>query len=477
MKVSSAELPPRQLSLDIEVEQERLDRAIDEAYRRLAGRVDVPGFRRGKAPRSMVERMLGRDRIVQEALDQLVPVVVGEAIEQQKVEPFTRPRVESIEFDPLRLKAIVGLAPKVELGDYKTNLRVPPEPPNVGEEQVDAVIQRLRESHAQWAPVERSVQAGDRVGLDLLATVEGLAKPVLDSKDAEYVVDAAGAEPAPGFADQLVGAAAGEQRSFTLSLPDDYRDADVAGKSAEFAVAVHWVKERQLPALDADFVEQVGEYADLGALRSAIEIQLREREEVRVREQLEQAALNKLVEISTIEYPPQLLDHQAEHMLEAFTRSVEQQGLQMPQYLRLVGKEQGGFRQEIRGEAEMRLRRSLALDAFADAEKIGVEQEEVADEVHRAAAGSEESAAVEQLALANPKTLQQVQEVTRERKAITRLLTIAAGDSLEGGGVLEPAQAEPNSEKTTLAAETADTDPQAREVQAFGASAEEDRGA
>ncbi|TME34862.1 MAG: trigger factor family protein [Chloroflexi bacterium] len=131
VKVSSTELPSRQVALDIEVEQERLDRAIDEAYRRLSARVDVPGFRRGKAPRPMVERLIGRDRIVEEALDQLVPDVVTEAIQQEKVEAYTRPRVETIELDPstrtegtgLRLKAVVGLAPKVELGDYKGDLR------------------------------------------------------------------------------------------------------------------------------------------------------------------------------------------------------------------------------------------------------------------------------------------------------------------------------------------------------------------
>ncbi len=136
MKVSSTELPPRQVSLAIEVEQERLDHAMDDAFRRLAGRVDVPGFRRGKAPRSMVERMIGRERIVEEALDRLVPEVVTEAIEQEKVEPYTRPRVESIEFDPLRLKAVVGLAPKVELGDYKDGLQVPPEEAKVEDEQI-----------------------------------------------------------------------------------------------------------------------------------------------------------------------------------------------------------------------------------------------------------------------------------------------------------------------------------------------------
>src|SRR5260370_15203658 len=126
---------------------------MDDAFRRLAGRVDVPGFRRGQARRSMIERMIGRERIVEEALDRLVPEVVTEAIEQEKVEAYTRPRVESIEFDPLRLKAVVGLAPKVELGDYKDSLQVPAEEAKAEDEQIDSVMQRLRDSHATWAPV------------------------------------------------------------------------------------------------------------------------------------------------------------------------------------------------------------------------------------------------------------------------------------------------------------------------------------
>ena len=433
MKVSSTELPPRQVSLDIEVEQERLDRAMDQAYHRLSGRVDVPGFRRGKAPRAMIERMIGRDRIVEEALDQLLPEVVTEAIQQEKVEPYTRPRVESIEFDPLRLKAVVGLAPKVELGDYKGSLRVPAAPVSVTDEQVDGVIQRLRESYAQWAPVERAVKTGDRVGIDLSATVEDRPAPVLDSKEAEYIVNPDGTQPAPGFAQQLVGMNPGDDKTFTLTMPEDYRDTEVAGKPARFSVNLHWVKERELPALDDEFAQQVGEYADVVAMRAAIEAQLRTREEERVREQLQEAAMDKLVEISSIEFPPQLIEHQAQHMRETFTRNVEQQGLQLPQYLRLVGKAEETFEQEIRTQAESRVRRSLALDAFAEAEKIGVEQTEVEDEVRRAAAGTDEAAAVERLALANPTTMQRVQEVTRERKAMARLLEVATGDSRNGG--------------------------------------------
>jgi trigger factor len=453
VKVSSTELPPRQVSLAIEVEQERLDRAVDDAFRRLAGRVDVPGFRRGKAPRSMVERMIGRDRIVEEALDRLVPEVVTEAIEQEKVEPYTRPRVESIEFDPLRLKAVVGLAPKVELGDYKDSLQVPAEEANVEDAQIDSVIQRLRDSHAQWAPVERPVKLGDRVGLDLRAVVQDQEKPLLDSKDAEYVVDPEGAQPAPGFAEQLIGLNPGDQKAFTLNMPDDYRDKDVAGKPAEFAINLHSVKERELPALDDDFAQQVGEYTDVAGLRGAIETQLRQREEERVREKLEDAVMTRLVEISSIEFPPQLVDHQAQHLLETFTRNVEQQGLQMAQYLRLVGKEQETFEQELREQAETQVRRSLALDAFAAAEKIGVEQQEVDDEVHRAAAGTEEAAAVERLARANPSTMQRAQEVTRERKAMARLIELATADGRDSG-----ARGTKRTEKTAERAETSDTE-------------------
>jgi trigger factor len=472
VKVSSTELPPRQVALDIEVEQERLDRAIDDAYRRLSGRVDVPGFRRGKAPRSMVERLIGRERIVEEALDRLVPEVVGEAIQQAKVEAYTRPRVESIEFDPLRLKAVVGLAPKVELGDYKGSLRVDSEQATVTDEQVDAVIQRLRDSYAQWAPVERAVQLGDRVGMDVRATVEDESRPMLDSKEAEYVVDPDGAQPAPGFAEQLMGMSPGEARTFSLNLPDDYRDKALAGKPTQFEVTLHWVKQRELPALDDDFAQQVGEYSDVAGLRSAVESQLRTREEERVREQLQEAAMNKLVEISSIEFPPQLVEHQAQHMLETFTRNVEQQGLQLPQYLRMVGKDQETFDQEMRTEAESRIRRTLALDAFANAENIGVDQQEVEDEVHRVAAGTEDAAAVEQLALANPSTVQRVQEATRERKAMARLLEMATGDGRDGEN--KPAK---SSEKTADRPETSDTGIQSRESQVAAAPvAEEDRG-
>ena len=354
MKVSSAELPPRQVSLDIEVEQERLDRAMDEAYRRLAGRVDVPGFRRGKAPRSMVERMIGRDRIVEEALDELVPEVVTEAMEQEKVEPYTRPRVESIEFDPLRLKAVVGLAPKVELGDYKDNLRVPR---RGGQRRRRAG----RRGDSALARVVRPVGAGRAAGAAGRSRRPGPARRwskgatsrCWTAKRPSTSSMPTGAQPAPGFAEQLVGLSAGRREDVHA---DHARRLSRHGGRRQ-AGRIHGQRctgsrSASCRRSTTSSPSRLANTPTSPALRTAIETQLRQREEERVREQLEEAAMSKLVEISSIEFPPQLIDHQAQHMLETFTRNVEQQGLQLPQYLRLVGKEQDAFEQEIRDQAE-----------------------------------------------------------------------------------------------------------------------------
>jgi trigger factor len=174
--------------------------------------------------------------------------------------------------------------------------------------------------------------------------------------------------------------------------------------------------------------------------------------------------MTRLVEISTIEFPPQLADHQAQHMLENFQRSVEQQGLQLPQYLRLVGKDQETFEAELRTQAESQVRRSLALDAFATAEQIDVEQTDLEDEVRRATSGTDDAASVEQLAMANPETRQRLQEITRERKAMTRLIEVATAD----GAVSEPATAP---EKDTPSAPTSDTEEPSPEPVAHAAAA------
>ncbi len=463
MKVTTSELPPRQIALDIEIEQERLDRAMDEAFRRLAGRVNVPGFRKGKAPRSLVERVVGRETVVEDALDHLVPQAVSDAIQEQKLEPYDRPRVESIEFEPLRVRAVVPLEPKVNLGDYKS-LSVPREAVQIDDAQVSSVIDRLRESYAQWVPVERPAAAGDRVGLDVKGETVDDNRAVVDSQDAEYVIDPEAPQPAPGFAETIQGMQAGDEKTFTLAFADDYHNKDLAGKPVVFSVKLHDVKEKQLPELDDTFAQQVGEYADAAALRTAIQTQLRDREEERVRQQVEEAALDRLVEISDVQVAPQVIAHQAEHLADSFAKTVEQQGLKLDQYLRLTGKDEKTFRDEVTTEAEKRVRRSLALDAFAEAERIAVDPSEVEEEIRKASAANSEAETAQTLAQANPQTRARVEGLLRERKALATLLDLTAS----AGEVSKPA----GKTKKSAAAKSGSTDTGKTEKEAATAASE-----
>lgn len=428
MKVTATDLPPRQVVLEIEVEQDRFDRAMDQAFRRIAGRVRVPGFRPGKAPRQLIERQVGRQAIVEDAVEHLAPDVVNEAIRQENIEPYSRPRVDIQSVEPLTVKATVPLAPTITLGDL-ASVSIPREDVSVQADQVDAVVDRLRESYAQWVPVERPVQVGDRVTLDLRGTVVDGLTTLMDSKDAEYVVDPRGPQPAVGFAAQMEGMREGEEKSFTLNVPDDYRDRDVAGKPVLFRVTLHGIKEKQLPDLDDAFAQQAGEYTNLAGLREAVEKQLREREEERVRRERETGALDRLVEVSSIEVAPQLVESQTRLMLEEFGQNVERQGLKLEQYLRFVGKQPDDFVAEMRTEAEQRVKRSLALDAFAHAQQIEAQPEEVEAELKAATAALPNPREFEVAARANPETMQRIHGVVRERKALARLAEHALGQA------------------------------------------------
>ena len=182
MKVATQEIENSQVVLDIQVEDDRLQKAVDQAYRRVVNRINVPGFRKGKAPRALVERMVGREALVEDAVEHLVPEVVEAAVKEHELKMVARPRLEVVSTEPLQVKATVPVQPQVELGDYRS-LSIPGEPATVEDEQVEKVIERLRESHATWEPVERPVAMGDRVAIDLRGESDG--QVLIDSKDAE----------------------------------------------------------------------------------------------------------------------------------------------------------------------------------------------------------------------------------------------------------------------------------------------------
>lgn len=425
MKVSTAELENRQLVLDIEVEDERVEKAMDQAYRRMVGRLNVPGFRKGKAPRSIVERMVGREALLEDAIELLVPAVFREAIDNlDGIKPAAQPHFEVVSVSPLQVKATVPLAPRVELGDL-ASVRVTPDPTDVTDAEVDEVVQKLRERHAEWAPVERPVNIGDRVALD----IRGAAgeRSLLDSKDTEFVVDPEGAEPAPGFSHQIVGMEADQSRTFALTLPENSKDRDLSGQQATFDVTLHWVKERQLPPLDDGFVSTLGQYESVQELHRAIVVDLKVRKEDASNRKLEREAVEAAVSQAKIELPPQLVDHEAEHLRDRFVRNLDRQGITFEQYLRFTEKAEADFRADVRAEAEASVKRAAVLDALAGAEGIEIADAEVDEEIRQMGDDSPESRRMVKNALARQETRERVRSVLRERKAVRRLVDIATG--------------------------------------------------
>jgi trigger factor len=321
----------------------------------------------------------------------------------------------------------------------------------IEDEQIQSVLDRLRESHATWEPVERAVQNGDRVAIDVHGRVEDTT--LVDSKDAEYVVDAEGPQPAPGFADQLVGMKIGEERSFTLTLPEDYRRRELASKAAEFTVTLHGVKERRLPEVDDEFAKTVGdEYETADQLREGIHKQLLESEEQSRAREHEESVIRAVVDQATVELPPQLAEEESQRLLEQLSNSLDRQGITIEQYLRFTGRQEPQLREELRAQGERSVRRSEVLNAVARAEGFEAGDDEVRQELVGAETDPAEIGRLERL-LESATVRERVAALLRERKAARFLLETVGGVKLDEGAVAEEVEAEP------VAAESGETKP------------------
>ena len=425
MKVAAQEIENSQVVLDIEVEDERLERAVDQAYRRIVQRINVPGFRKGKAPRALVERMVGREALVEDAVEQLVPQVVEDAVQQQALVMVARPNLEVISTEPLQVKATVPVQPKVELGDYKS-LSIEATPAEVTDEQVDRVISRLQESNATYEPVERAVELTDRISMDISAKAGETT--IMESKDAEYVVDAEGIQPADGFAEALVGQQPEETKTYTLKLPEDYRNKELAGQDAEFTVTVNWVKAKILPPLDDDFASVVGtEFESMEALRAAVRENLSAREEHERRMAHEEQVVNSVVDQATVDLPPQLVEEEAGRLVQQLAQNLERQGIPLQTYLRFTQKTEEQFRVEMMAQAERSVRRSEVLNAVALAEGVEITDDEIHEQLTLSMDDSNESRKLIRDSMRRPMVKERIAASMRRDRAVRLLLETVGG--------------------------------------------------
>ncbi|MDD5095848.1 MAG: trigger factor, partial [Dehalococcoidia bacterium] len=427
MKVSSERIEGCQLALTIEAEPEEMEKALEKAYRRLVNRVVVPGFRKGKAPRHMLERHIGHESMVTEALDHLVPELYEQAIKEQGIEALGQPQLEVVQPEPPIFKAIVPLKPVVELGDY-CSVKVIPEVVEIPDDEVEESMKNLRHSHASWEPVEREARLGDMVALDVTATTEG--NTVLEKNGTTYRITEGSVSPVPGFAEKLVEMNAGEEKEFTLPFPEDYPSTELAGKDCLFKVSISEIKEERLPELNDEFVKSLNQDLEtLEQLRERMANNLKAVAEREMRGKLESQAIEAAIGVSKVEFPEALVEHEVNRM--GNDQLMRMGGITLEAYLGYRGVTEDEFRNELRPMAEKRVRNSLVLSAICEAEKIEVTDSDVDTEVERMLqdvrehGDQEDQSAQMREWFSSPQARESLRGELLTRKTIDRLVEIA----------------------------------------------------
>jgi len=424
MKVSTERIPESQVVLEIEVEPERLDRSLERAYRRLAQKTAVPGFRKGKTPRHMLERYLGRDAVMQEALGLLIPEVYNQAIEEEDIQAIDYPDIEVVQQEPLIFKATVAIRPGVDLGNYR-EVRVEREPVTVSEEQVNEKLEELRHRYAILEPVDRPLQMGDRVWADIRVSVDG--RLVFSEDDAEVHLRRDVPVLLPGFVEELLGNEKGVERQFSLDLPPGYPQRPLAGKTCLCTVLVKEIKEERLPELSDSFAAVVGEgFPSLEALRQRLESDLRQAAEQEADARYREKVVDGVVAGASLEFPPVLAERETEQLLGERVSSSGAGDIE--RYLRQVGKSEEELRQELRLQAVERIQRSLVLGKVAEVEAISVGEEDVDAEIERLAASSGPRGDEVRKVFDSAGGRDALQRSLLTRKTVERLVAVASGE-------------------------------------------------
>jgi trigger factor len=370
--------------LEVEVPQERLARAVDEAVRALSRRTRVAGFRPGKAPRPVLERVLGPGAVLDEAVDHLMQTAYREALVEKALLPLTNAEVEVVQAEegkPLIFKATVQVRPEVELGDYK-NFNFKPEIETIDEPKVDKVVDELRDQNATLAPVEdRAAQKGDYAVIRYEGTRDGVA---FDGGAAERMPLIIGEDRLiPGFEDNLVGLKVGDKKGFDITFPADYMEAELAGKLAQFEVELRELREKIMPDLDDEFARSMGDFSDLANLRTEVTARLERNALDKARHEFADRIIEYAVANATLDLPDVLIDQEVEVMHDEFRASLARQGINEEAYLKVTNKTEADLHADLRPDAEKRVKVLLVLSKVAEAEGVTIADTDVETEVER----------------------------------------------------------------------------------------------
>ena len=386
MSVQVEKLEKNMAKLTVEVSAEDFKAAIKKAFNKNKNRFAIPGFRKGKAPQAMIEKMYGEGVFYEDAADEAINASYAEAMKESGLDIVSRPEVtiEKIGKDePFVYSALVAVKPEVTLGQYK-GVEVEKADASVSAEDVEAELKKVQEQNARLLTVEdRGVEDGDQTVIDFEGFVDG--KGFEGGKAEDYPLTIGSHSFIDTFEEQLIGKKIGEECEVNVTFPTEYHAADLAGKPATFKVTVKEIKVKELPELNDEFASEVSEFDTLDEYKKDVEKKLAEKKEIEANSKNEDAVVAKVVENATMEITDKMIDAQAENMVQDMARRMQSQGLSLDMYLKYTGMTVEQMKEQARPDAEKRIRTRLVLEAVAKAENIQISDEKVDEEVAKMA--------------------------------------------------------------------------------------------
>ena len=382
MSLQVENLEKNMAKLTIEVSAEELEKAIQGAYLKQKNKISVPGFRKGKVPRQMIEKMYGAEIFYDDAANALIPEAYSNAYDESGLEIVSQPKVEVVQLEkgkPFIFTAEVAVKPEVTLGEYK-GLEVDKVSNRVTAKEVEEEIKKEQEKNARTIEVEdRAVQDGDEVVLDFEGFVDGVAFE--GGKGTDYPLTIGSNSFIPGFEEQLVGAEIGVEKEVNVTFPENYHANDLAGKAAVFKCTVKAIKVKELPELDDEFAKDVSEFDTLDAYKADIEKKLKERKEAVAKREREDKAVDAVIENAQMDIPEAMIQNQIQQLMQDFIRRMQAQGLSIDQYYQFTGLDNAKIQEQMRPQALKRIQSRLVLEKIAETENIQISDEKFEEEL------------------------------------------------------------------------------------------------
>ncbi len=386
MKVKLEKLENNVATLEIEVDGAKFDEGMQKAYIKNAKRFNIPGFRKGKAPRKIVERYYGEGVFYEDAINIVCPDAYTEAVEETKIDPVDRPEIDIKQIgdgDNLIFTAVVTVKPEVALGEYK-GIEVKKVEYNVTEEDVENELKQMQEKNARLVTVEdRAVQEKDTAVIDFEGFIDD--EPFEGGKGEDYSLEIGSGQFIPGFEEQLIGKNTGEEVELNVTFPEEYQAEELAGKPAVFKVKINQIKFKELPELDDEFAKDVSEFDTLDELKEDINKRLTEEAENKTKNEKENAVIDKILENVTVEIPEVMIENQINSMMRDFDMRLQSQGMNLDQYLQFTGSDVNQFKEQFKDQAEKQVKTTLVLEKISKLENVEVSDEDLEENIKKLA--------------------------------------------------------------------------------------------